>query len=335
MNKFFKIILSLSLVLVVASSCGDDDETEVTPLRDYAVQYAADLDSLDNFLDTNYMTVDTDFNVKFTKIPTGGTQLSIRDQQDYPIDDTIVAEDGIDYKIYFLKFREGTQRRPTQVDSVIYLEVDMDKYLIFQNPVWFNLQEVVTGWSHIIPNFKTGTYETTTGPNPIAYDGYGAGVMFLPSGLGYYNAPVSTIAAYTPIIFSFKLYELDYIDHDRDGIDSKDEREAVAPNSDGSAWSRNPLNYDSDGDGFANMRDVDDDGDGFTTISELLRYTDPVTGKKYYYKYNGDAVDNPATPFDDTQGIPSRSGTAPNYTYDYSSPDRERKHLDKNWTNLN
>jgi hypothetical protein len=39
---------------------------------------------------------------------------------------------------------------------------------------------------------------------------------------------------------------------------------------------QNPLNYDSDGDGFANMRD---DGDGFTTISELLRYTDPVTGK--------------------------------------------------------
>jgi hypothetical protein len=47
-------------------------------------------------------------------------------------------------------------------------------------------------------NFKTGTYETTTGPNPIMMDG--AGVMFLPSGLGYYNAPVSTIAAYTPII---------------------------------------------------------------------------------------------------------------------------------------
>jgi hypothetical protein len=27
------------------------------------------------------------------------------------------------------------------------------------------------------------------------------------------------------------------------------------------------------------MRDRDDDGDGFTTISETVRYTDPVTGK--------------------------------------------------------
>jgi hypothetical protein len=33
-----------------------------------------------------------------------------------------------------------------------------------------------------------------------------------------------------------------------------------------------PLNYDSDGDGFANMRDRDDDGDGFTTISETWLY---------------------------------------------------------------
>jgi hypothetical protein len=102
--------------------------------------------------------------------------------------------------------------------------------LIFQkNPVCL----IITGWSHIIPNFKTGTYETTTGPNPIKLDG--VGVMFTVD--LYYNAPVSTIAAYTPII-SFKLFELDYIDHDRDGIDSKDEREAVAANSDGSAWSK-------------------------------------------------------------------------------------------------
>jgi hypothetical protein len=41
------------------------------------VQYAVDLDSLDN-LDTNYMTVDTDFPRYIYKIPTGGTQLSIR-----------------------------------------------------------------------------------------------------------------------------------------------------------------------------------------------------------------------------------------------------------------
>jgi hypothetical protein len=88
--------------------------------------------------------------------------------------------------------------------------------------------------------------------------------------------------------------------------------------TDGSAF-RNPLNYDSDGDGFANMRD---DGDGFTTISPL-RYTDPVTGKKYYYKYNGDAVDNQLHHLMILKVDLER--TAPNYTYDYSSPDRVRK----------
>jgi hypothetical protein len=57
------------------------------------------------------------------------------------------------------------------------------------------------------------------------------------------------------------------------------------------------------------------DGDGFNTTISPLRYTDPVTGKKYYYKYNGE-VDNQLHHLMILKEFLER--TAPNYTYDYS-----------------
>lgn len=341
MNKFLKFFFLIS-ISVILNSCGPDDAPEVVPLRDYATQFQADIDSLDNFIDTNYMTVDSDFNVIFNEIPTGGTQLSIRNQQNFPLKDTTVNEDGIDYKIYFIKFREGTQKRPTQVDSVhvAYKGVTFrnTQFDASQNPVWFKLEEVISGWSHIIPNFKTGTYNTTSGPNPVTYDNYGAGIMFLPSGLAYYNGSAGSIGTYTPIIFSFKLYELQYRDQDGDGIKSKDERLDVALSSDISYWRNNPLKYDTDADGIPNMYDIDDDADGFLTKAETLEFTDVSNNnKKFYYNYNAPAaIDNLATPnINESRGIPARTGTSPSFSFDYNTPTRVRKHLDKNWTVLN
>ena len=84
MNNIFKI-LSVFIFCFLLASCGED-ETTTTPLRDYAEQSAADIDSIDDYIDTHYMTVDpTTFDVTFTEIPTGGTQQSIRTQTLYPL----------------------------------------------------------------------------------------------------------------------------------------------------------------------------------------------------------------------------------------------------------
>lgn len=298
MNTIFKI-LSIFVFCSLLVSCGEEDETQPIPLRDYAVQYADDLKAIDEYIDTHYMTVDaSNFDVTFTKIPAGGTQQSIRTQTQYPLKDTLIAEDGIQYKTYFIKFREGdgvNGKRPTQVDSIhiSYRGINLSdvQFDNATNPVWFGLQDVITGWSHLIPNFKTGTYTTAPGPNPITFNDFGAGVMFLPSGLAYYSDSAGSVTSYTPIIFSFKLYELRYRDHDRDGILSKDERNLDPAIPATLRWKENPLSntfkyvggqtlvevpfLDTDGDGRPNMIDIDDDGDGVPTKIEI---TNPLTG---------------------------------------------------------
>ncbi|GEC77800.1 FKBP-type peptidyl-prolyl cis-trans isomerase [Flavobacterium aquatile] len=271
MNKYFKIIFSLSII-VTLFSCEKEDNNPVVKLRDYTEQYAADIDSIDKFIDTHSMTVDADYNVTFTEItaesPPG--TLNIRDEYADELQFKTVTNEthGVDYKIYFIKLREGDGERPSAVDSihVSYRGVETiegEQFDFAQNPVWFNTDELVPGWSEIMPYFKTGTYDPADGPDPVTFSGYGAGVMFLPSGMGYYNISQGVISAYSNLVFSFKLYELRYRDHDRDGILSKDEIENVLNND--------PRKYDSDGDDIPNYFDNDDDGDRVLTKFELKK----------------------------------------------------------------
>ena len=93
----------------------------------------------------------------------------------------------------------------------------------------------------------------------IEFSDYGQGLIFIPSGLGYYANAQSSIPAYSPLIFSLNVYTTNQADHDADGILSFDE------DVDGDG---NPFNDDTDGDGIANFADIDDDGDGVYTINE-------------------------------------------------------------------
>lgn len=363
MNNILKL-LSVFVFCVVVASCSKSSGTDPEPLRDYATQATEDRATIDAYLDTHYMTVDpSNLDVTFTKIPTGGTQQSIRTQTQYPVKDTAVFEDGIKYQVYFIKFREGTNSRPTQVDSVhvAYRGVNIadattggeDVFDQAITPTWFKLQEVITGWSHIVPSFRTGTYAPGTGGNGTTFSNFGAGVMFLPSGLAYYSSSAGTIPSYSPIIFSFKLYELRYRDQDGDGVLSKDERK-LDPNINALVrWKENPSDnsykldntgavvtdspfFDTDGDGYANMYDIDDDGDHVLTRVEIKQYTNPTTLKSHLFSFTGALVDDPTTPYDERQGIPRKfTGTVNPITLlpaplpsDYTDATRLRRHLD-------
>ena len=263
MNKFLKLLFVAIIGLSIVS-CSKDDDNKSVPLRDYTEQYAKDLDTIDEFIDTHYMTVSPNFDVTFANLPNDGSQLSIRNQTDYPLEHKIVNAHGIDYKVYYIKLREGVNKRPSAVDSVMVSYsgrlISLTQFDAAASPVWLKLDGVVRGWTEIVPMFKTGTYETGEGPNPVNFFDYGAGIMFVPSGLGYYGQAVSGVPSYSSLIFNFKLYELRYRDHDNDGILSKDEVET--PGDD-------PKEYDSDEDGIANMYDVDDDNDHYLTRTEI------------------------------------------------------------------
>ena len=324
MKNIFKIV-SVFVFCIVMASCSKSKSDDIAPLRDYATQYVADLGLINQYIDSHYLTFDADYNVTFdTLLPSSG-HLSIRTDPAFLLKDTTVVQNSINYKVYFIKFREGNQRRPTQVDSVnvSFKGINLVKSAQFDaavSPVWFKLQEVISGWSHIIPSFKTGTYTSGSGGNPTTYNDFGAGVMFLPSALAYYNNSVATIPAYSPIIFSFKLIELRYRDQDYDGILSKDERVLDPSINPLIRWKENPaasVDYhyddlqagvydvsvmDTDQDGVANMYDIDDDGDHVLTRVEIKN---PLGG---LYLYNL---------------IPDCSG-------DTTTQTRKRKHLDPN-----
>ena len=350
MNKYLKLALifvfGLTLIGLTMVSCTKNETPDYSvTLKEYPVQYAADLDSIDKYLNTHYISsVDADFNITFAKIPAGGTQQSIRAQQTYPLQYKMVQNDthGVNYKVYCLKLREGTNESTSAVDSVyvsykgsLLTDAQFD---YSETPIWFQLESVVAGWGEIIPLFKTGTFDTAPGPNPSTFTNFGAGVMFLPSGLAYYEQmPSSLIPSYSPLIFSFKLKSQKSRDHDRDGILSKFE---VNP----SIANQKPKDYDSDGDGTPNFYDIDDDGDHFMTKIETKRpyLISTVNGQTVltpngYYPFDGAAVDNPLTPnIDERQGIP-RKYTGPNnptsglptpLPADYTDPTRLRRYLD-------
>lgn len=266
MNKVYKYFAILVIGILFASCSKSDNAT--VPVRDHSEQYTTDIAAIESYLDSHYIEVNSDYDVTLVKIPEGGSQLSIREQKTFPLNFKMVNKNDVDYKVYYLNLREGTQKQPTSIDSVYVTYkgtlLDDTKFDEATTSVWFQLESVVSGWSEIVPFFKSGTFDTAPSPDPVSFEDFGAGVMFLPSGLAYFNSsPSSLVPSYSPLVFSFKLNNVRYKDHDRDKILSKYEVDPAIAN-------QKPSDYDSDGDGVANYLDIDDDNDNYLTKFEIL-----------------------------------------------------------------
>lgn len=275
MNRYFKAF-SLICLIVSLASCKKDDGANIAPPRDHGVQYMADKDSLETYLKTHYIaSVDEDFNIDIQEIPEGGEQESIWDQDVYPLQHKIVNSHDVEFTVYYLMLNEGVGDRPTRGDDVVvaYRGTILDGTQFDYNPfpqAPTALLGLVEGWQEIIPLFKSGVYVDEPGsPDPAEFTDFGAGVMFLPSGLAYFNnTPSSLVKPYSCMVFSFKLFDVEYTDLDEDGILNKDETiEGV-----------DIADYDTDGDELPNFLDSDDDGDGYTTKREIKN---PDTGEPY------------------------------------------------------
>ena len=267
MKGFLKVFFAVAITGFF-TACKQDDGNAPAPPRDYAVQYAVEKVAIDEFLDTHYIEVDANYNVTIGALDAGHT-VSIRNQALYPLQQHTVVSNNVTYQVYYLKFNEGVGENPTRADNILAaykgLTLNNELTVFDQNPFPQNyslLSDAILGWQEIIPMFKTGIYNNTNPQDPASFSDYGAGVMFLPSGLAYYNSALPTVGAYSPMIFSFKLYDLEYLDTDGDGILNKNEK------------SPDPLvtdiaDYDSDGDGKPNYLDTDDDNDGYLTKTEI------------------------------------------------------------------
>jgi hypothetical protein len=282
--KYWKILVITGLVIF--SSCKPDDEDDVTSFipRDTGEVYLENLDEIETYLETHFFYVEeTTTSPIFKRIVfdtiagdnAGETPIM---ESEFLLDKTVTLND-IDYKLYYLKVREGNSEeyKPTFADRTIvgYRGQNIDEVSsgVFDEsivPLSFDLPG--TGNGGVIPGFSEGLVEfrgagdqTDNGDGTFSYsDDYGLGAIFIPSGLGYYAAPPSgsIINLYDPLIFSFQLYKAIQQDHDGDGIPSifedLDGDEVLFDEDD-----------DSDNDGAPNYLDADDDNDGVLTINEI------------------------------------------------------------------
>ncbi len=302
MNKF-KLYFILLVGSAVLFSCQKDENAVVVPLRDYAKQYTDDITAIEAFLKSNYLTqvvVDGQPDVVFAPIPNPNpdNKISIWDNTELPLQSIVVKTDdritnfvngkktdNVDYKLYYLKIREGDGESPISTDSTFtsYRGANLSN-VEFEStniPFWSTFPSLsqfdvtlISGYRQFTKLLKTGAATPTQNPDgTINYGNIGIGVVFIPSGLGYYNVSRTTIPSYSPLVFRIRLHALKKRDHDRDGILSKDED----LNNNGDLY-----DDDTDGDNIPNFLDQDDDNDFYLTKTERIKTKVPLV----YYNLN-------------------------------------------------
>ncbi len=298
MNKF-KFYFFVFCSTIILFSCNKSDSADEIVIRDFDVQYQDDMAMIEEYLTTHYIT-DMDASptqdVEIRKItPTENfpSMMSLF------VEAGVVSEmypqlrkkafefNDKTYAVYYIKLRadntDPTTLTPSRVDGVLsaykgsYLNYNTDEdtqvrtlnatlfeYTPF--PVDFlTLDLAIRGWTEVFPLFKAGNKVSVDG-QPTIYTDFGAGVVFIPSSFAYFNrgqfvqSTGITIPSYSPLVFTFKLLEVERADQDLDGVLSNDED----LNQDGDF-----TNDDTDGDTVQNLYDVDDDGDGYLTKYEI------------------------------------------------------------------
>jgi len=282
MNRILKAFSLLSLI-VLSTGCGSDDDNDIAPPRDYGVQYTAEKVLIEDYLKSHYVTVNTEtFEATFDSIKSTGNP-SIWDQTEYPLQSKTVTKNDVVYTLYYLSFREGVNESPTAGDSALLTyrgTLLNDKQFEYQpvTSVYSPFPSFqVLGFPEIIPLFKSGNYVDVPG-QPAGFTDYGAGAMFVPSGLAYFNgSPSNLVPAYSPMIFTFQLLAVRYTDYDNDGVLNRYEvKEGINPAT-GVLYT--VLDTDTDGDEIPDYLDSDDDGDGRLTRDEIRK---PGTTNQFY-----------------------------------------------------
>lgn len=243
-------------------ACGKDDKANF----DAAAQAEIDDTSLIEYLQSHYLNDDG----AIWTIENGETPLMNQ------VDVMTVSKNDISYKLYYLMENEGTTVSPKRPDSILtkYVGMTLDSVVFDSSSslTWFSLTNLIDGWSYGFTKFKGGAKVVNTDES-FYFDNYGEGYLFIPSGLAYANNAQSIIPENSPLVFKIELHDVNFADHDNDGILSINE------DIDGDG---DVKNDDTDSDGIANYLDIDDDGDGILTKNESLTDDDDNDGIPNY-----------------------------------------------------
>lgn len=284
------IFLALFSLLI---SCDNDDDggTTTIELEDRTEQQVKDSDSIVLYLSTHYynsayIASSTDpkyTDIIITELPIDETTGEYLDMPD-PDNNTLLIDAvttytttylEADYEYYVLHLNQGDGASPNFTDEIrvryegTSINDDGDIFDVIATPGDLLLQGdgfstfgTIRAWQLVMPMFNTADgFDLVDGI--VDYNNFGLGVMFVPSGLGYF-AGTSTGSSYDNLMFKFELLQFEVEDHDNDGIPS------YLEDLDNST---DVFDDDTDEDGFPNYIDFDDDGDDVSTFNELLSTT--------------------------------------------------------------
>ncbi|TJY32171.1 FKBP-type peptidyl-prolyl cis-trans isomerase [Pontimicrobium aquaticum] len=276
--KFRYYLLALFSVSLMFNACNksedDDDPTPPDNTVDRAEQQIIDNDSLLGYFETHYYNSGFFVNnpnasmndLVITKLEEGETvpegHVLLKDSLSHMRKTTIFSD--TDYEFYVLELNPGAGEKPNFTDTVrLNYSGNLLDESVFDgsvNPVDFDLTGLIRGWALAIPEFGVAESFTENGDGTVSYYNSGVGVMFLPSGLGYFSGISPGIPEYSPLIFRFEVFQNTVNDHDGDGVPSY-----VEDLND----NKNVADDDTNDNTVANYIDPDDDGDGILTINEL------------------------------------------------------------------
>ena len=285
--KLRKIYLTFLCFALVFFACNNDDDDDVSatavPARDRAEVYAEDLEEIEAYLETHYYNYEDfdfinlydnvandNFEIIINEIPEGNpdSRISLLDSPELKfkmVEDS--TDETITYKLYYLEVREGSGEilYPSDEAFLTYIGFTITNSIPFDStvtPVSLNLttvsqniRGVVDGFREGLIEFKGSTDYTNNGDGTHTYHNHGIGMIFIPSGLGYFSGPPSNtdIETYQPLIFKINLIEPIHTDFDADNIYS------YLEDLDGD---NDVFNDDTDSDSGPNFIDNDDDNDG-------------------------------------------------------------------------
>ena len=295
MNQFKRVLGIYLMLLLLACSNDDNQDLVLVPPRSLAEVEAENDADIQEYLQTHFYNYEDflnpppDFDFKIILDTIAGensdkipliNQVSSDTRTVLAGEFVIEDEESVEHTFYYLEVRPGMGSNPTVADSVFVryrgnLLTGETFDASDNNGIWFDLaqlqgpQQGARGFSEAIPKFKTGTNVIDNGDGTVTVEEYGVGLMFLPSGLGFFNVPQGSVPAYSPLIFQIDLYALNETDHDDDGIPS------IQEDVDGDGYLYND-NSDEEAERatgqlirFADFLDADDDQDGTPTRDEI------------------------------------------------------------------
>ncbi|MEM1340235.1 MAG: hypothetical protein AAF717_14665 [Bacteroidota bacterium] len=292
-----KKLLGLLLALGLFSACGDDDgfQGEIIPPRLLAEVAPENDAEILEYLSTHFynyedfqepIAPDFDFKIRIDTIAGDNADKTPLSEQ---VSSQVIRvnsfefglseeEEDIPHTLYYLIPKQGVGASPSVADSIVVRYtgslLDGTTFDASDTGVWFDLARIqaplqgARGFTEGAAFFNSGGDPITNPDGTFDVEGFGAGIMFIPSGLGFFNAAQGLIPAYSPLVFELNVLAMVASDHDQDGIPS------ILEDLNGNGYLYDDNTDEEEEEQLriqpaVDFLDLDDDNDGIRTSEEI------------------------------------------------------------------